>query len=80
MVVDDHGLWEEPVHGDETQLRRSADDDETLLSVVSPEADLPISFAGAKRLWEAVTATPGDEPDFVDLTRMTTSRPLYRQR
>ncbi|MEU4843062.1 NAD(P)-dependent oxidoreductase [Nocardia testacea] len=61
-------------------LRRSAEDDETLLSVVaSPEADLPISYAGAKRLWEAVTATPGYEPDFVDLTRKTTSRPRYRQ-
>lgn len=79
--VDDHGLGEEPVRDDEPQLRRSAEDDETLLSVVaSPEADLPTSYAGAKRPWAAVTATRGHEPDFVVLSRMTTSRPLCRQR
>lgn len=39
-------------------LRRSAEDDDTLLSAVKdPATDLPISHAGARRLWDAVTAT-----------------------
>ncbi|MBP2367441.1 NAD(P)-binding domain-containing protein [Pseudonocardia parietis] len=60
-------------------LRRSAEDDDALLSAVeSPRTDLPISAAGAQRLWEAVTGTPGFAPDFVDLTRKTTARPVYQ--
>ncbi|WP_137824807.1 NAD(P)-binding domain-containing protein [Brevibacterium sp. 2SA] len=60
-------------------LRRSAEDDDTLLSAVSqPETELPISSAGAKRLWEAVVVNPDYEPDFIDLTRTTTSRPTER--
>ncbi|CAM3732760.1 6-phosphogluconate dehydrogenase NADP-binding domain-containing protein [Tsukamurella ocularis] len=60
-------------------LRRSAEDDDTLLSaVVDADAVLPISSAGRRRLWDAVTVAPGCEPDFVDLTRKTTSRAEFR--
>lgn len=60
-------------------LRRSAEDDDALLSAVeSPRTDLPITAAGAQRLWAAVTATPGFAPDFVDLTRKTTAHPSYQ--
>ncbi|WP_314172293.1 NAD(P)-dependent oxidoreductase [Streptomyces winkii] len=60
-------------------LRRSAEDDDALLSAVHDSGKLlPISTAGRKRLWEAVNTTPGFEPDFVDLTRKTTSRPGHR--
>lgn len=60
-------------------LRRSAEDDDTLVSAVdNPEKILPISSAGRARLWEAVKVDPNFEPDFVDLTRKTTSRPPYR--
>ncbi|MFD6568329.1 NAD(P)-dependent oxidoreductase [Micromonospora profundi] len=56
-------------------LRRSAEDDDTLVSVVEdPARLLPISTAGRQRLWEAVNVDPNFEPDFVDLTRKTTSR------
>ncbi|MGC4904018.1 NAD(P)-dependent oxidoreductase [Micromonospora echinospora] len=56
-------------------LRRSAEDDDTLVSAVDdPARLLPISIAGRQRLWEAVNADPNFEPDFVDLTRKTTSR------
>ena len=61
-------------------LRRSAEDDDTLLSAVEdPLETLPISSAGRRRLWEAVNADPDFEPDFVDLTRTTTSRPGARR-
>lgn len=60
-------------------LRRSAEDDDTLLSAVDdPARDLPLSHAGARRLWDAVTANEDIEPDFVDLTRRTTARAPYR--
>lgn len=60
-------------------LRRSAEDDDTLVSAVDdPARMLPISTAGQQRLWEAVDADPQFEPDFVDLTRTTTSRAGYR--
>lgn len=56
-------------------LRRSAEDDDTLVSAVDdPDRLLPISTAGRQRLWEAVNVDPDFEPDFVDLTRKTTSR------
>jgi 3-hydroxyisobutyrate dehydrogenase len=56
-------------------LRRSAEDDDTLISAVAdPARMLPITSAGRRRLWEAVDANPDFEPDFVDLTRTTTSR------
>lgn len=56
-------------------LRRSAEDDDTLLSAVDdPARLLPISTAGQQRLWEAVNVDPQFEPDFVDLTRRATSR------
>lgn len=56
-------------------LRRSAEDDDTLLAAVSdPERILPISVAARGRLWEAVHAKEGFDPDFVDLTRKTTAR------
>lgn len=59
-------------------LRRSAEDDDTLLSAVDdPAKQLPISHAGARRLWDAVTEYEDGEPDFVDLTRRTTARPAY---
>ncbi|WP_433207245.1 NAD(P)-dependent oxidoreductase [Nocardia sp. CA-107356] len=60
-------------------LRRSAEDDDTLLSAV-PDASsaLPISSAGRKRLWEAVNANPDFEPDFVDITRRTTAQEGFR--
>ncbi|KUL45802.1 hypothetical protein ADL28_36455 [Streptomyces violaceusniger] len=62
-------------------LRRSAEDDDTLTTAVDdPATSLPISTAGRKRLWEAVDADPDYEPDFVDLTRKTTSRRPYRPR
>ena len=62
-------------------LRRSAEDDDTLLTAVNDPAKLlPISHAGRVRLWEAVDADPDFEPDFVDLTRKTTARPGYRDR
>lgn len=60
-------------------LRRSAEDDDTLVSAVDdPAGLLPISTAGRQRLWEAVNVDPEFEPDFVDLTRKTTSRSGYR--
>ncbi|MEU0542116.1 NAD(P)-dependent oxidoreductase [Nocardia sp. NPDC005978] len=60
-------------------LRRSAQDDDTLLSSVpDPASVLPISHAARGRLWEAVNQDPGFEPDFVDLTRKTTARQPYR--
>jgi|GEM_PF-642210 len=56
-------------------LRRSAEDDDTLVSAVDdPAEQLPISTAGRQRLWDAVNVDPDFEPDFVDLTRKTTSR------
>jgi 3-hydroxyisobutyrate dehydrogenase len=60
-------------------LRRSAEDDDILLSAV-PDATsmLPISSAGGKRLWEAVNARRDVEPDFVDITRKTTARERFR--
>ncbi|MCS3779423.1 3-hydroxyisobutyrate dehydrogenase [Tsukamurella ocularis] len=60
-------------------LRRSAEDDDTLLSAVA-DADeiLPITTAGSKRLWDAVTVVADFEPNFVDLTRKTTSRKAFR--
>ncbi|MFF2013924.1 NAD(P)-dependent oxidoreductase [Streptomyces sp. NPDC058195] len=62
-------------------LRRSAEDDDTLLSSVDdPPSQLPISHAGAARLWEAVKAADGFEPDFVDLTRKATARPQFQNR
>lgn len=61
-------------------LRRSAEDDDTLVSAVDdPARLLPISTAGRQRLWEAVDVDPEFEPDFVDLTRTTTSRAGYRR-
>ena len=61
-------------------LRRSAEDDDTLLSAVDdPATDLPLSHAGARRLWDAVTAGQEVELDFVDLTRRTTARAPYRK-
>lgn len=60
-------------------LRRSAEDDDTLVSAVDdPARFLPISTAGRQRLWEAVNVDPEFEPDFVDLTRRSTSRTGYR--
>ncbi|CDO09526.1 NAD(P)-dependent oxidoreductase [Mycolicibacterium cosmeticum] len=59
-------------------LRASAQDFDTLLSVVDDPASLPISAAGRDRLWAAVDAAPGFEPQFVDLTRRTTARNPYR--
>jgi 3-hydroxyisobutyrate dehydrogenase len=62
-------------------LRRSAEDDDTLLaSVPEPARQLPISHAAAGRLWEAVTGIKDFEPDFVDLTRKTTAREEHRTR
>lgn len=62
-------------------LRRSAEDDDTLVSAVEdPTRQLPVSSAGRRRLWEAVDADPEFEPDFVDLTRPTTSRAGFRTR
>ena len=55
-------------------LRRSAQDDDTLLAAVDdPAAALPITTAASQRLWDAVNDA-GFEPDFVDLTRRTTAR------
>ncbi len=59
-------------------LRASAQDFDTLLSVVGDPALLPISAAGRDRLWAAVDGQPGFEPEFVDLTRRTTARGPYR--
>lgn len=60
-------------------LRRSAQDNDTLLSAVTDPADvLPISTAARDRLWEAVDADPDTEPVFVDLTRKTTARRPFR--
>ena len=59
-------------------LRASAQDFDTLLSVVDDAALLPISAAGRDRLWAAVEAEPGHEPMFVELTRRTTARDRYR--
>lgn len=60
-------------------LRRSAEDDDTLVaSVEDPARLLPISNAGRIRLWEAVDVDPEFEPDFVDLTRKTTARAEHR--
>lgn len=60
-------------------LRRSAEDDDTLLSAVGdPHRLLPISTAGRQRLWDAVDVDPQYEPDFVDLTSRITSRAEYR--
>jgi len=61
-------------------LRASAEDFDTLLSVVDDPAALPISAAGRNRLWAAVNAEDGYEPMFVDLTRSTTALPGYRKR
>src|SRR5262249_41176611 len=61
-------------------LRASAEDFDTLLSVVDDPALLPISAAGRNRLWAAVNAEPGYEPMFIDLTRKTTALPPYRTR
>lgn len=56
-------------------LRRSAEDDDTLLAAVDdPAESLPITTAARQRLWDAVNVAPGFEPDFVDLTRSTTAR------
>ena len=56
-------------------LRRSAEDDDTLLAAVDdPAESLPITTAARQRLWDAVNVDPGFEPDFVDLTRRTTAR------
>lgn len=60
-------------------LRASAEDFDTLLSVVDDPALLPICAAGRDRLWAAVAAEPGFEPEFIELTRKTTARPPYRQ-
>ncbi|HEY0225831.1 MAG TPA: NAD(P)-binding domain-containing protein, partial [Mycobacterium sp.] len=60
-------------------LRASAEDFDTLLSVIDDEALLGISRAGRDRLWAAVKAEPGYEPLFVDLTRATTALPPYRR-
>jgi 3-hydroxyisobutyrate dehydrogenase len=60
-------------------LRRSAEDDDTLLEAVDdPAESLPITTAARQRLWDAVNRDPGFEPDFVDLTRSTTSRRARR--
>lgn len=59
-------------------LRASAEDFDTLLSVVDDPAQLPICAAGRDRLWAAVGAEAGFEPEFIDLTRKTTARPPYR--
>jgi len=62
-------------------LRRSAEDDDTLVSAVDdPARSLPLTIAGRQRLWEAVNADAEFEPDFVDLTRRTTSRPHHHTR
>lgn len=61
-------------------LRASAEDFDTLLSVVDDPSELPISAAGRDRLWAAVDAQDGFEPMFVDLTRKTTALPEYRDR
>jgi 3-hydroxyisobutyrate dehydrogenase len=61
-------------------LRASAEDFDTLLSIVDDPAALPISAAGRDRLWAAVDAEDGFEPMFVDLTRNTTALPAYRNR
>lgn len=60
-------------------LRRSAEDDDTLLAAVDEPAELlPITTAARQRLWDAVNVNPGFEPDFVDLTRSTTARRARR--
>lgn len=59
-------------------LRASAEDFDTLLSIVDDPAALPISAAGRDRLWAAVDSAPDYEPMFVDLTRRTTALPAYR--
>lgn len=59
-------------------LRASAEDFDTLLSVLDDPAVLPISVAGRNRLWAAVNADPGYQPEFVDLTRRTTALAPYR--
>lgn len=59
-------------------LRASAEDFDTLLSVVEDPDLLPICAAGRDRLWAAVDAETGFEPEFIDLTRRTTARPPYR--
>ncbi|MGB8408192.1 MAG: NAD(P)-binding domain-containing protein [Mycobacterium sp.] len=61
-------------------LRASAEDFDTLLSVVDDPSALPISAAGRDRLWAAVNADDAYEPLFVDLTRRTTALPTYRTR
>lgn len=61
-------------------LRASAEDFDTLLSVVDDPAALPISAASRNRLWAAVNGEDGYEPMFVDLTRSTTALPAYRTR
>jgi 3-hydroxyisobutyrate dehydrogenase len=63
--------------GNPRPLRRSAEDDDILLSAVSdPATMLPISTAGRNRLWEAVDT--GGEPDFTDLTSPRTARAGHR--
>jgi 3-hydroxyisobutyrate dehydrogenase len=59
-------------------LRASAEDFDTLLSVVDDPELLPISAAGRDRLWNAVDVDPGHDPMFVELTRTTTARSPYR--
>lgn len=59
-------------------LRGSAEDFDTLLSVVDDPALLPISAAGRNRLWTAVDVDPDHEPMFVELTRKTTALAQYR--
>lgn len=59
-------------------LRASAEDFDTLLSVVEDPSTLPLSVAGRDRLWEAVNNDSGFEPMFVDLTRKTTAHPAHR--
>lgn len=63
-------------------LRQSAEDDDALLSAVKkPKKTLPLSLAARNRLWEAVDVNRpiNFDPDFVDLTRKTTSREPYHE-
>ncbi|BBY27598.1 NAD(P)-dependent oxidoreductase [Mycolicibacterium sediminis] len=61
-------------------LRGSAEDFDTLLSVVDDPGLLPISAAGRDRLWAAVNADPGHEPMFAELTRHSTALDAFRSR
>ncbi|MHA3019716.1 NAD(P)-binding domain-containing protein [Mycobacterium sp. BMJ-28] len=60
-------------------LRASAEDFDTLMSVVDDPSLLPICAAGRGRLWSAVNADAGYEPMFVDLTRKATATAPYFQ-